>query len=328
MSKRLRSILVIAVTVILLFLVLRKVGLDELFETLRGANLNFLLLSIMMMPLTILVSVAKWQILLRSQGFPVSFVYLLKLYFVGYFFNNFLPSNVGGDVIRSYELGNHIKDPAKSLASVFMERMTGFVVLIALAVLAAVTNLSLLEDTLLSLATLGSIVGLIGVLWLVLDQRLAGFVAAHVRVPIVQKGLKKFNKFHSATLAYKDDKRTLVITFLLSLVFYGFAILNVYFSALTFHQPIALLDIAIIVPIIMLVSMLPLTFNGIGVQEWAYVLLFGWIGLPGSIGLSAILLIRAKTIVSALIGGILYPQIRLTNQDVSSTGLPTVNLVE
>lgn len=331
MSKRIRTILVIVLTVSLLFLVLRKVGLDELVETLRGANPTFLLLSILITPLTAIISVAKWQVLLHSQGFKVSFFYLMKLYFVGYFFNNFLPSNVGGDVVRSYELGGHIKDPAKALASVFMERMTGFIVLIILACLAFVTNISLFEaDIMLSLATLAGVAGLLGVLWLVLDPRLSRFIGAHIQLSFVQKGLRKFEKFHSATLAYKDDRRTLVWTFVLSLAFYGLAILNVYFSALTFYQPINFMDIAIIVPIIMVVSMLPLTFNGIGVQEWAYVLLFGWIGVPEAIGLSAILLIRAKTMVSALIGGVVYPQVRLRNQntDVDPGGLPAVNVTK
>ncbi|MBZ0294032.1 MAG: flippase-like domain-containing protein, partial [Anaerolineae bacterium] len=120
---------------------------------------------------------------------------------------------------------------------------------------------------------------------------------------------------------------TLVLSLVLSLGFYALAILNVYFSSLTFYQPINLLDIAIIVPIIMVVSMLPLTFNGIGVQEWAYVLLFGWIGVPEAIGLSAILLIRVNTMIAALIGGAVYPQIRLRNQNanVESGNLPTMN---
>jgi uncharacterized membrane protein YbhN (UPF0104 family) len=58
--------------------------------------------------------------------------------------------------------------------------------------------------------------------------------------------------------------------------------------------------------------MVPLTFNGIGIQEWAYVLLFQLIGLPASVGLSTILLIRFKDISMALIGGLLFPYLKLS----------------
>lgn len=120
MKKRLRSIAVIVVTLILLALVLRRVGVSELLDTLRQADLRFLALSVLVSPMLIGVSVAKWQVFLRAEGHDVPFFYLFKLYIVGYFFNHFLPSNVGGDVIRMYELGSHIEDNAQGAASVFM----------------------------------------------------------------------------------------------------------------------------------------------------------------------------------------------------------------
>lgn len=314
MKKRLRSIAVIVVTLILLALVLRRVGVSELLDTLRQADLRFLALSVLVSPMLIGVSVAKWQVFLRAEGHDVPFFYLFKLYIVGYFFNHFLPSNVGGDVIRMYELGSHIEDNAQGAASVFMERFTGLLVLALLAVFSFLTNLTLFDDTALTVAMLIMVAGVLGILWLVLDQRLLNFVERIVRFEFARKVLTRFRKFYNALQSYKSQPRVLVLSFVLSLAFYVLAILNVFFSSLTFHQPVSLLDITIIVPIIMMVAMVPLTFNGYGIQEWAYVLLYPRLGLPASVGLSAIVLIRAKNLLWAIVGGLLYPSIRLGNR--------------
>lgn len=314
MKQRLRSIFVIVITLALLYLVVRRVGVGELFGTLRQADLRFLLLSVLVSPLLIGISVAKWQVLLEAEGHKVPFFYLFKLYIVGYFFNNFLPSNVGGDVVRMYELGSRIDDKALGAASVFMERFTGLLVLALLALVSFLTNLTLFDDTALTLAMAAVLAGVVGVLWLVLDPRLLNLVERTIKFKFAQKLLGKFRKFYDALQAYKAHRRVLVVVFLLSLAFYALAVLNVYFSSLTFHQPVSLLDITIIVPIIMVVAMMPLTFNGYGIQEWAYVLLYPRIGLPASVGLSAIVLIRAKNLVAALFGGLVYPGIRLANQ--------------
>lgn len=317
MKKRLRSVAVIVITLLLLYFVLRRVGVGELLDTLRQADVRYLLLSIAVTPLLIGVSVAKWQVLLKAQGYEATFFYLFKLYLVGYFFNNFLPSNVGGDVVRMYELGSHIDDNARGAASVFMERFTGLLVLAVLAAFSFLTNLTLFNDTALTLAMAVVIAGVFGILWMVFDPRLLNLVEKIVKFEFAQKILAKFKKFYSALQAYREHRRAMLIAMLLSVAFYVLAVLNVYLSSLTFHQPVSLLDVTVVVPIIMVVAMMPLTFNGYGIQEWAYVLLYPRIGLPATVGLSAIVLIRAKNLVAALIGGLAYPGIRLRNQEAA-----------
>lgn len=314
MKKRLRTIIVVGITLALLALVLRRVGLADLLDTLRGADLRYLALSVLVTPLLAGVSVAKWQALLRAEGHDVAFFYLVKLYLAGYFFNYFLPSNVGGDVVRIVEVGSHIGDHARGAASVFMERFTGLLVLALLAVVSFLTNLTLFDDRALTLALALALAGVGGIVWLVLDPRLLSTVERVARFKLAQAALGKFRRFYDALHAYRGRRRALVTAFLLSLVFYVLAILNVWLCSLTFHQPVSLLDVAILVPIIMVVAMLPLTFNGYGLQEWAYVLLYPRIGLPATVGLSAIVLVRAKNLAAGLVGGLLYPGIRLANQ--------------
>jgi len=187
MKTKIRTVLVLLTTVILVYLLLRKVGLAELIHTLRQADPFFVFLSFCLLPLLILLSVIKWQILLKSKGHEVSISYLFKLYLVGYFFNNFLPSNVGGDLVRGYELGTFTGNKSEAMASVFMERLTGLIVLVVIATISFITNLALLKNVGLTLAMLLALTGLGGLVYIILDPRPVEFVAQRIRLPILRK---------------------------------------------------------------------------------------------------------------------------------------------
>jgi uncharacterized protein (TIRG00374 family) len=315
MKNRIRSIIILAITCVLLYLVFRKVGLADLFNTLRQADPLWIVVSLAITPLLILVSVVRWQALLKSQGVRLSIGRLYGLYLVGRFFNYFLPSNVGGDVVRGYELGTQTKDGARAMASVFMERFTGFIMLVAFAVVSSITNYRLLQNTGLEPAVLMAVIILIGILWLILDVRPLNLVARWISFPFAQKYIKKIKKFHASIYAYKGEWRVLTVALLWSFVFMVLAIANVYASAMAFHKPVSLPEIIVVVPVILVVAMFPLTVNGLGLQEWAYVLLFNWIGLPSSVGLSTILLIRSKDIVLSLIGGLIYAYMKVQKRE-------------
>lgn len=319
MIKKFRSLAILLLTVVLLFLVVRKVGLDELVQALTQADLMWVLFAVSLSPLIVFTGVIKWKILLKSQGVEIPLWRLYGLYLVGKFFNNFLPSNVGGDVVRGYELGRYTKDGAGAMASVFMERFTGFVVLIIMAVIAFITQINVINDIRLTLAMAFAVTGLVGVLWLIMDTRPLGLIERYIHFPLVEKVIPKFRKFHTSISAYRSQKRALALSLLWSLAFMLLAIANVYVCARAFHQSVPFLGVVVIVPIILVVSMVPLTINGLGIQEWAYVLLFTLIGLPAAIGLSTVILIRGKDYLLALIGGIIYPFFKISKE---STQLP------
>ena len=312
MRQSLKTIGILALTVILLLLVIRSVGLENLINTLSRADLRWVLLSFCLAPFIVLTGVIKWKILLQAQGINVPFWRLYALVLVGKFFNNFLPSNVGGDVVRGYELGNYTQDGATAMASVFMERITGLVVLVIMAVISFLSHMNLIQNTRLSMAMAFVVIGLFGILWLVLDSRPLEFIERWFKFSLVQKAIPKFRKFHASINAYRNQKKALLLSTMWSVIFMMLAIVNVYVSASAFYTPISFMDMVVIVPVILVVAMVPLTFNGLGIQEWAYVMLFSWVGLPPAVGLSTIILIRAKDLLMAVIGGFLYPVIKLS----------------
>jgi uncharacterized protein (TIRG00374 family) len=320
-SRRVRAYLPLAVTLVLLILVFRQVGAAELGRVVRQAHPGYLALAFVIGTATIFTSASKVRILLRAQGHHVPYSHLLRLGFVGIFFNNFLPTNVGGDVIRSYEIGRRIEDQATAVAAVFVERLTGFLVLLGIAAVSCLTHLAPVENGRLTAALSAAIAGLCVVVWIALDPRLSKRIEARLPGQTLQRYSIKFRKFQSALHRYRGQRQALAQNVAWSFLFYVMAILYVHAAVRAFHRPVPLLDLAFIVPITMVVAMLPLTFNGIGLQEWSYVLLFPRIGVPASAALLAMLAIRAITVVSAAIGGLLYLQMRSRRrEEVAAAG--------
>lgn len=315
MRRHLLSIITIGITVILMLLVISSVGVEELIESVKQANPLYVGLAFVWAQILNLPGIFKVQGLLSAQGYRVPFFMLFKVYHVGVFFNHFLPSNVGGDVVRAYEIGKYTSDPATSLAAVFVERLTGFIVLAVFAVISLLSHLAVIQNAALTLALLSVVLGLIVLVWLALDTRLMHLLE-RILPKSLHKYLAKFGKFQAALHRYKDQRRVMTMAFVWSLVFNTGAIVYSWLAAQAFHHPISFADMAGIMPLTMIVAIIPISFNGVGLQEWAYVLLFPLIGVPASAGLSAILLIRLITFLTALLGGVFYLQMNMKRERV------------
>ncbi|MCK4347822.1 MAG: flippase-like domain-containing protein [Thermoplasmatales archaeon] len=296
----------ILVSLVLIFYVFYKAGLPELIETLKGTDFFFLGLALSITPVLIFLSSWKWQILLSAQGSRVSLGRLYALYLVGYFFNNVMPSNVGGDIIRAYELGRYTHKEAESFASVFLERFTGLTVLIFLALIAFLIKVGSIGDARLTIVMGIVLAGYIGIFPFILDQRAFNLIYKKARVRILKELMAKLQKVQSALMNYKGKNQALIFAMIISILFYMLAVVNVYLGCLAFGVQVSLAKLFIGVPIIMVISMLPISIGGIGLSEWAYFFIFTTLGITGSLGLSVALLMRAKAVVCGLLGGLFY----------------------
>ncbi|MCI5147657.1 MAG: UPF0104 family protein, partial [Candidatus Electrothrix sp. AR3] len=223
-------------------------------------------------------------------------------------FNLFLPTSVGGDVVRVWELGRHSGRTYDALASVFVERLSGMVTLALISILAVLLelhryNLPILNGSLLFLSAV-----ILVIIWLVLDSRILPLLSrllGHHFVPIVQM-LEKLERVQQAIQEYKDDHLVLVQVLAISCLFYFLAVVNVWISALAFMSEVTFASMLLAVPAIMLVMNLPISIGGIGLMEAAFALLFPLFGYTATLALSTALLMRFKTILYGVAGGFLH----------------------
>jgi len=305
-KNTLRIFLRWTMSIALLAYVFLKVDLGRLWQTLISVDLFWFILSITFTPILIFLSSWKWQVILRAQGIRASGWRLFWLYMVGYFFNTILPTNVGGDVVRAYALGKSTGENAKAFASVFVERFTGLTALILVALVAFFAALRTLWDFWLNIAMVVSVIGYLGLVLLLYNQRYLGWFESRLKLGFLRKIVQKLKKFQDATLSLHEHPGTLIFAMINSFVFYFAAVINVWVTARAFHCPMGIWDSFILTPIIMVIMMLPISIGGIGLAEWAYFFMFDRFGFGGAVGLSVALLMRLKALVAGVFGGLYY----------------------
>jgi len=296
----------IIISILLIAYVFQKAGIRQLWQTIQETRIEYLLLSLAITPLLIFISAWKWQVILKALTIRVSLLKCFWLYVVGYFFNTVLPTNVGGDIVRAYAIGKANGKRAEAFSSVFVERFTGLSVLLLMALVAFALAMRQLSSRFLVIALIVATVGYFTLLFLILyPPFLQGCLNLKFAKPIFPL-LRKLLKFQTATLSIKNNLQTFVFAMVNSFVFYIIAVLNVYVSSLAFNSPITFSAALIITPIVMIVTMLPISIGGIGLAEGAYYFTFVRMGLTGAAGLSVALLLRAKALFAGVIGGLYY----------------------
>ncbi len=316
------------ISIALIVYIFHRVGLENVWQQVRHARPDLLAVSLAITPVLVLVSAWKWQLILRAQKIRMSLIRLFWLYIVGYFFNTVLPTNVGGDVVRAYALGKSTGKNAQAFSSVFVERFTGLTVLLFMALIAFFVAIRELWDPRLTSALVVCVLGYITLLVMVLTPRLLSWVSSCINISVVRKVFDKLHAFQDAILELRHAPGVIVITILNSFLFYGVAVLNVYVSSHAFHAQMSIQDAFILTPIILVITMIPISVGGIGLSESAYVFGFSRMGLVGAVGLSVALFMRVKALLAGAVGGIYYSSmgIRIGDNDITrkDTGLEDV----
>lgn len=307
--KKLLGLSQVLLSVVLLVWLLSRVGLGEVVATLAGIHWGWYALAFLLFQLNVLIRAYRWHVLLRALNDEPRFGYLVYLYYVGFFANNFIPSGFGGDLIKVVSLRQRHGHGSEALSSVLMERVTGLVGSSLIAILALLWNTSAhAADVHLPLA-----------LWLLIIATAAGiplaFFAARWSDPLrlIQRvypkapGLPLYDKFERlVNTIHRYPLRALLTSLLISLPFtLNLILVQVTIAwALGVRLPFGVF--ALFVPIIALINLLPITFNGLGLREGIYTFLFVPIGVPAATAVSMSLAFYFLRFSAGLLGGLMY----------------------
>lgn len=251
------------------------------------------------------ISSVKWHLFLHDRGVDVSQLRLLGLYLIGKFFNNFLPSTIGGDLARAYILGREINSQSISAASVFLERVTGVVGLALLVGFFSLIHLEIVANPLVSLVVIiaisGCVVGTALFYWPPAKTILLKMVNL---IPFVKKLAIKIERLISAIDYFRHRYSLLFLSLIYSISFYFTASVLVYVACLSIGFKPVFLDILVITPVIMLLAIIPVSPNNIGWWEWCFTVLLADAGATAAQGLAVALILRAVALCISLIGGV------------------------
>lgn len=253
----------ICVSSALLYIVFKRTGLAEILLTLSRIDLFAFFAAVCLYVLAQVISTLRWRLLLPGG---IELKKLFSLYMIGAFFNSFLPGIIGGDAIKGFYLYRATGKVGLALASVFMDRYLGLVVLIAICAIAFPFGYGYLRGS--------------NVEWLLIVIIVSFFSGSVLFFWLrIGRNVKYLSDIYRYFSMYRHQKTIIGKALLLS-VFVQFAGFSaVYILARGLGQHLPFLSLLVYVPLIILVSMIPISISGLGLREGAFVLFFGFIGV-------------------------------------------------
>jgi glycosyltransferase 2 family protein len=277
------------------------------WRRIAGARFEFIAAAALLYAAGQALSAWRWQVLTRPLQLLVSYRQLLSFYFIGMFFNLFLPTIVGGDAVKAWLLARETGAVARSTVSVFMERNLGLLALLTIAIVAAAwaPPVEVLGVPIL-LLTLVLFAGFAAVNLVLLNRGAYALADRLIAATPLARLRPRAASLYDAITPYAGAPREIAWAVVLSLAFQGIVIGVVFLNARALHHDFPLSAVAVFVPLISLGGMLPVSVNGLGVREALYVLLFGRIGAAPELSIALALVYLAVTFAASLPGGILY----------------------
>jgi uncharacterized membrane protein YbhN (UPF0104 family) len=281
------------ISVLLLTWLASRLSWAQLGHELAHLRLEWLLAAGGLYVLTQVVSAFRWQLLAGPLGFAQPLRQYAGYYFIGMFFNLFLPTSVGGDVIRALYLDGGSGRKLAAFLSTFLDRFSGLLVLLALACLAmALCPIPL--PAWISLCVWGAAAG--AALGLAVLPLLARWTGRFARV----------RRLRQAALIYLDHPRLLVYGSALSLVVQAANVIVVWLAGQALGLSVPGAYYWILVPMVTLLTLLPISLNGMGIREGGTVLFLAPLGIDETAALSLAFLWFAVFTAVSLLGGCVY----------------------
>lgn len=281
----------------------------KIWQSWQGIDWTWLFVALLLQFVGVAVSAAKWGMLLRANGERLPYRWLLGAYLAGQFANNFLPTTVGGDALRIAQLGRRIQSYAHASASVFLDRLTGF---LALSLLASVVLLLRLVG--LPVAQFETQPALI---WMAVAFTLASMVALAVALstvrlrPLLEHSLlptfvrRPIRKAAAVLELYSPRGEALAGVLGMSLVFQTiWMLVHVACGWALGFTGVPLLVYALMVPLTDMLGLAPIFFNNLGAREAIFILYLTKLGYTSDQAIALSLLVFSVRLIISVLGGL------------------------
>lgn len=271
----------IGVSVALLAYLLSTTDLAALERKVRSADLVNMLAAVVCFVLMLALATWRWQMLLGALGAPAPIRRLTASYLVATFFNNFLPSNIGGDIVRVRDSSRLTGSVATSLAVVGIDRILGFGALYLLAAVAFLLAPPTVRGFAGARAVLLGLALLFGFLaYVFFREGTARWIMSATRLSSIEWARAQFEVVQGAVHAYRAKVTTIWIAGAASVILQALAVLYYLAVARGLGIPLPTGAAFLMVPLCTLLQAVPISFNGWGLREGLFALYFSQLGLP------------------------------------------------
>jgi uncharacterized protein (TIRG00374 family) len=307
-KKRILVIAKIALSVGLIYWLLQGADLETIWETVKSARVGALLVAFLMFYIGFCLIALRWQLLLKVEQIDARFLYLLKSINIAVLFNSLLPSTIGGDAYRMYDVWRLGGTKTKAIAVILIDRFLGMFALVTYGVIAALLVPEVRHAIPgLVLYLVAILVAMLACIWMVFGSGkglLDWFMALELRVLSIPQRI--IGKIIDALLLYQGRMDVLIRALLISF----FVQLNVmtHFVVVAYALRIDVPPLAmfIIIPLATLVMLLPVSINGVGVREAVMVFFFSLYGISSESAIAFAWVWLGMLLAQGMVGGIVF----------------------
>jgi len=291
-----------AASIILIVLLLRNVEWELVFDNLRMMQPWLVVLVFSIFAVQFPISVWKWQLSLKLHQLDYDFMYLLKVITIGFFFNNFLPSSIGGDAYRVIKTMPEEGYKSRAISAVLLDRIIGFSVLVFFGFIGGLSILMHENNPLVQSYVMFCLLAGVAALTIIFLIKL-GFLSGFIQR---LKNIKKLDiLMHNLSHIWNNPVLILKIT-AVSLLFQLLSIFAIGLLFDSLHVSGGYEQYALIAAIVGLASVIPLSINGIGIIEGAFAVSAVQLGLGYNEAIIVAFILRILVLPLTLACGLVY----------------------
>lgn len=307
-KKPLFLLLKISLSIALILWITQGVALDSVFAVITESSASLLILAFSLFFVGYMIAAFRWRTLIRVQDGDAPIFFLVRSFMVALFFNNFLPSTVGGDVVRMYDswrLGNTKSD---AVTVVLVDRFLGVIVLFCFALLALVFDETVASEVPFITAWVAAGLAGMGIAtWLVLKIP----VSITQRLSSAKSGVMAriggiLEKVHRSFQAYRQARSAVLRALGLSVLLQVNVVVHFILVARAVGIDIPAESMFLIIPVAVFVMMVPISINAIGVREAVFVFLLSLYGVQSVEALAFAWIAYSFTLLQGVLGGLVF----------------------
>jgi len=299
--------IIISVSLIVFLVKTQFKDIRSALEIIKSVNKPLLILSLSTHIFGIWITAVRWNTLLGTQKVKLGTTTLTLTVLIGFFFNNFLPTSIGGDVFRTYDAAKKANIPIETSASIIIvERFSGIISASTYAIIALFLGFTAIGNQSFIIPVIIFFITCIIIAFIILNPSILRLNKLINKIKFLKKVKQKLANIYFTFLSFKKFKWVLVRVMIYSFLLQFAVILNYFLAAKSLGINLNLTAFIFIVPVVTIIAMVPISIGGIGIRENTLVFIMTAMGVGSEQAAICALLIFLMLIFIGIIGVIIY----------------------
>ncbi|MDO8662493.1 MAG: lysylphosphatidylglycerol synthase transmembrane domain-containing protein [Candidatus Omnitrophota bacterium] len=304
------AILLLRITIsaaLLVFLFkVNKIDIHALGADIKSADKALLLTGFIIFFLVYILGFLRWRMLLEAARIDIPIKRLITSFSGGIFFSIVLPSTIGGDVVKTADLAEHTRKAKEVIATVFLDRLSGYIGLVLVILPTLLWNRDLMRDKVVFSSISAIVIILVIILLVLFNKFIYSKITSFLAAPGAGRIKEAIKDLHYEIHIFQHRKKLIAYNLALSFIIQLIMPVSVYFIALSLGIKANFIAFLIFLPIIGAITLLPIAIGGLGLRESLFVVYFAKVGIAKQLALAMSLLSFSFVLFYGAVGGLIY----------------------